>query len=126
MYPEQYRYTKEHEWIDASGEGPARVGITDHAQSELGDIVFVQLPEVGASLEAKASFGVVESVKAVSDIYMPVAGKVVAVNAALADKPELVNQDPHGEGWLCEVELADAAALEGLMSAGDYQGFLKG
>jgi glycine cleavage system H protein len=126
MYPEKYRYTKEHEWIDASGKKTARVGITDHAQSELGDIVAVQLPEVGAEYAGGAEFGVVDSVKAASPVYMPVAAKVVRVNQTLLDKPELVNQDPHGEGWFCEVELVDKGALAGLLSAGDYQVLLKG
>lgn len=126
MYPESFRYTKEHEWIDASGEGPAKVGITDHAQSELGDVVHVDLPEVDKDYAANASFGAVESVKAVSDVYMPVAGKVVAVNDALEGSPELVNSSPHEDGWLCQVEVADADALAGLMTASEYEAFLKG
>lgn len=124
MYPENFRYTKEHEWIDAGADGACAVGITEHAQGELGDVVFVQLPEVGKEYAADQSFGVVESVKAVSDIYMPVAAKVVEVNARLEENPELVNSDPHGEGWICKVEPADKGAVDALMSAGDYQGFV--
>ncbi len=126
MYPENYRYTREHEWIEADSKGSARVGITHHAQSELGDVVFVQLPDVGKSVEAARSFGVVESVKAVSDLYMPVPAKVVEVNSRLGEKPELVNQDPHGEGWIVKVQISDQAALAKLMTAAEYQAFLKG
>lgn len=126
MYSEKYRYTKEHEWIDASAAGSKRIGITDHAQGELGDVVFVQLAEVDKDYDAEESCGVIESVKAVSDVYMPLAGKVTAVNETLEDSPELVNSDPHGEGWLCEIELADESALEGLMTAAQYTEFLGG
>jgi glycine cleavage system H protein len=124
MYPENFRYTKEHEWVGPSEEGKHRIGVTQHAQKELGDVVFVQLAEVDESYAAEASFGVVESVKAVSDVYMPLAAKVVAVNEALEDTPELVNSDPHGEGWLCEVELEDVGAFEGLMTSAQYIEFV--
>lgn len=126
MYPESYRYTKEHEWIEVDADGAAKVGITQHAQGELGDIVFVELPETGKDFAAEASFGVVESVKAVSDLYMPVAGKVTEVNQALEATPELINQDPHGEGWILKLELADAGSLEALMDAQAYKAFVEG
>ncbi|MGH9803980.1 MAG: glycine cleavage system protein GcvH [Candidatus Acidiferrales bacterium] len=124
MYPENYRYTKEHEWIRVEG-GVGTVGITHHAQDKLGDIVFVELPAVGRKLEATESFGSVESVKAVSDIYCPVAGEVAEVNAALAEHPEILNQDPHGAGWLVKLKLADARAVDGLLSARDYEEFVR-
>ncbi len=126
MYPEKYRYTKEHEWVDASGSGAVRIGITDHAQSELGDIVFLESPEEGIDLEKDKELCTVESVKAVSPIYMPLTGKVTKVNGALEGTPELLNSDPHGEGWICEIEISDPASLEGLMSAAEYQDFVKG
>ena len=100
MYPESMRYTKEHEWIDVQDNNTARVGITDYAQKELGDIVYVELPTVGDEFEAGEAFGVVESVKAVSDLYMPIAGKVKEVNKELENQPELINQSPHEEGWI--------------------------
>lgn len=104
--PPELRYTKEHEWLRLEGD-EATVGITAYATEQLGDIVFVELPKVGRSLDQFATFGVVESVKAVSDLYAPISGEVVAVNEALADRPELVNQDPYGAGWLAVVEAAD-------------------
>jgi len=121
MYPTHLRYTKEHEWIDPTNPARARIGITDHAQSELGDIVGFELPEVDARFEQNATFGVVESVKAVSDLFMPVAGRVVSVNAALEEKPELVNESPHEHGWMMEVEVDDPKSLEALMDAGSYE-----
>jgi glycine cleavage system H protein len=123
MYPENFRYTKEHEWVLVEG-ATATVGITDHAQQELGDIVFVDLPKAGARLEQGASLGSVESVKAVSDIYTPVSGEVTEVNATLADKPEALNRDPHGAAWLVKVKLSNAAEVEGLLSAADYQAYI--
>lgn len=102
MYPENLKYTKEHEWVDLENK---RVGITYYAQEALGDVVFVELPEVGAELEVGESLGVVESVKAVSDIYAPVSGKVLAVNEELLDSPELINEDPYGKGWILEMEI---------------------
>ena len=124
MVPEDLRYTKNHEWVRLDG-GSATIGITDHAQSALGDIVFVELPEVGKSLSAGETFGVIESVKAASDCFMPVSGKITATNESLADSPETVNADPHGEGWLVKVDLADVAEVETLMDAPAYEAFLK-
>ncbi|HBY63038.1 MAG TPA: glycine cleavage system protein GcvH [Solibacterales bacterium] len=123
MYPDNYRYTKEHEWVSLEGDTGA-VGITDHAQGELGDIVYVDLPKVGAVIEQGATFGSVESVKAVSDIYAPVSGEVVEVNTALADKPETLNEDPHGGGWLVKIRLRNPEEIKQLMSAADYQSYL--
>jgi glycine cleavage system H protein len=120
MYPQGYRYTKEHEWIAVDG-GRGRIGVTDYAQKQLGDVVFVELPELGRKLKAGEQFGTVESVKAVSELYSPVAGEVVEVNAPLADKPETINQDPHGAAWMIVLQLDDPAAAEGLMDAGAYE-----
>ena len=118
-YPDDLRYSKEHEWVRAEGTR-ATIGITSFAADELGDIVFVELPEGGASLQQFQTFGVVESVKAVSDLFSPVSGEVVEVNEALRDAPELLNSDPFGEGWILKVELADAAELDVLMDAATY------
>jgi len=123
MYPENFRYTKEHEWVLVEGDA-ATIGITDHAQQELGDVVYVDLPQVGARLEQGASLGSVESVKAVSDIYAPVSGEVTAVNSTLADKPEALNRDPHGAAWLVKVKLANPAEAGGLLSAADYLAYV--
>ena len=112
-------YSKEHEWVRVEGDR-ATIGITDHAQGALGDIVFVELPEVGAALSQFASFGVVESVKAVSDLYAPVSGEVVEVNDALRESPELLNADPFGEGWIARVELANRGELDTLLDADAY------
>ena len=120
MYPENFRYTKEHEWVRVEGD-TGTVGITDHAQNELGDIVYVDLPKAGTRVEQGKSLGSVESVKAVSDIYSPVSGEVIEVNQALADAPEKLNQDPHGDGWLVKIRLSNPAEVDGLMSAADYQ-----
>jgi glycine cleavage system H protein len=122
-YPTEYRYTKDHEWIRVEGNR-ARVGITDHAQSELGDIVFVEFPSVGAQLKRGDSLGTVESVKAVGDVYAPVSGSVVEVNTALESAPETVNQSPHGEGWLVVLELTDPAEVDSLLDAPGYERFL--
>ena len=122
-YPNNLRYTKEHEWVRVEGE-IAVMGITEHAQQELGDIVYVDLPKPGASLEKGKSFGSVESVKAVSDIYAPVSGKVVEVNEALATAPEKINEDPHGEAWMVKIQFTDAAEIQQLLSAEDYQKYL--
>jgi glycine cleavage system H protein len=118
-YPDDLRYSKEHEWVRAEGTR-ATIGITSFAADELGDIVFVELPEVGAKLEQFGTFGVVESVKAVSDLYAPVSGEVVEVNDALGERPELLNSDPHGEGWIARLELSDTAELDALMDADAY------
>jgi glycine cleavage system H protein len=124
-YPENFRYTKEHEWILVEGD-TGTVGITDHAQKELGDIVYVDLPKPGAAVEAGKALGSVESVKAVSDIYSPVSGEVVAVNELLATAPEKLNEDPHGAAWLVKIRLGNPAELDGLMTASDYQAYLGG
>ena len=118
-YPDDLRYSKEHEWVRVDGSR-ATIGITSFAAEELGDIVFVELPEVGAVLKQFATFGVVESVKAVSDLFSPVSGEVMEVNDALRDAPELLNSDPFGEGWIAKVELADPAELDALMDAAAY------
>jgi glycine cleavage system H protein len=119
VIPEELRYTDAHEWVRDLGDGLVRIGITDHAQSQLGDVVFVQLPEVGAAVEAGAPVGEVESTKSVSEIYSPLSGEVVAVNTALADTPELVNAGPYGEGWMVELRVADGAQPE-LLDAAAY------
>jgi len=123
MYPENFRYTKEHEWVLVDGE-TGTIGITDHAQEELGDIVYVDLPKVGTKLEQGKSLGSVESVKAVSDVYSPISGEVTEVNGALADTPEKLNEDPHGAAWLIKVRLTTPAQVAGLMSAADYQAYI--
>lgn len=119
VIPEELRYTDAHEWVRDLGDGVVRVGITDHAQSQLGDVVFVQLPEVGTAVEAGSPVGEVESTKSVSEIYSPLAGEVVAVNEALADTPELVNAGPYGEGWMLELRVADGDGPE-LLDAAAY------
>jgi glycine cleavage system H protein len=119
--PEELRYTEDHEWARAEG-GRVRVGITDYAQDALGDVVFVQLPELGSTVEAGGSIGEVESTKSVSDIYAPVAGTVVEINNELGDAPQRLNEDPYGEGWICVIEPSDAAALDGLLDADGYRG----
>jgi glycine cleavage system H protein len=119
MYPDDLRYSKEHEWVRADGE-QATIGITSFAAGELGDIVFVELPDVGATLSQFGTFGVVESVKAVSDLFAPVSGEVVEVNEALRDQPELLNSEPFAGGWIAKVRLSDAAELDSLMDASAY------
>lgn len=120
MIPDDLRYTAEHEWVRPSG-GTVRVGITDFAQDSLGDIVFVELPESGRAVTAGESVGELESTKSVSDLYSPVAGTVTARNEAVVADPALVNTDPYGEGWLVEIELADASAVDGLLDAAAYE-----
>jgi len=122
-YPNDRKYTKEHEWIKVSGD-TGTVGITDYAQHALGDVVFVELPKVGAKLAANQSLGTVESVKAVSEIYSPVTGEVMEVNGALANAPETINQDPHGAAWLIKIKLSNPADLSGLMDAAVYQAYI--
>ena len=122
-YPTQYRYTKEHEWIDAKG-GTATIGITDYAQHELGDVVFVELPAAGTKLVAGKTFSSVESVKAVSEIYAPANGEVIEGNTALQNKPETINSDPHGAGWLVKIKLDDAKETAGLMDAKAYEAYV--
>ena len=122
-YPENYRYTKEHEWVRVEGD-QGTIGITDHAQHELGDIVFVDLPKSGTKVTKRQSFGSVESVKAVSDIYAPVSGEVSSSNDLLSRNPEKLNQDPHGDAWLIKVKLSSSDETSGLMSAADYQKYI--
>ena len=123
-YPEDYKYTKEHEWIAVEGN-EGTVGITYHAQAELGDVVYVELPAVGDHLEAGQPFGTIESVKAVSELYAPVSGKVTEVHEELLDQPELVNEDPHGAAWMVRVSMTDSSEMEGLLSFSDYVSFLE-
>jgi glycine cleavage system H protein len=122
-YPTQFKYSKDHEWIDVKGD-VATVGITDYAQGELGDVVFVELPAVGAKVTSGKTFGSVESVKAVSEIYAPASGEVVEANGALAQKPEAINTDPHTAGWLIKVKLANPAELGALMDAAAYETYI--
>jgi glycine cleavage system H protein len=120
--PQELQYTAEHEYVRRSEQGDVvTIGITDYAQGELGDVVFVELPSVGDSLEAGAAFGTIEAVKAVSELFCPVAGEVVEVNDALDANPDLVNSDPYGEGWMIRLKLRDTADLEGLMDAAAYE-----
>ena len=123
MYPENFRYTKEHEWVNVEGD-TGTIGITDHAQKELGDIVYVDLPKVGATAEKGKTFGSVESVKAVSDIYSPLSGEVTAVNDLLTASPEKLNEDPHGDAWLVKIKLSAPDEIKRLLSAEDYQKYL--
>jgi glycine cleavage system H protein len=122
-YPDNYKYTKQHEWVSAEGS-EATVGITDHAQHELGDIVFVALPKVGSQATKGQTFGSVESVKAVSDIYAPVSGEITAVNDLLAQSPEKLNEDPQGEAWLIKIKLSSPDEINELMNAADYQKYV--
>ena len=124
MYPQEYRYSKEHEWVKTE-EDVCTVGITHFAQDELGEVVFVELPEVGQSFDAHDEIGSIESVKAVAEVYTPVAGEVVAANETLADAPERVNEDPHGDGWLVRIKISSPSDLDGLMSAEEYEEFLE-
>jgi len=123
MYPAGYRYTKEHEWINVEGS-VGTIGITDYAQQELGDVVFVELPKVGAQIKAGQSFGTVESVKAVSEIFSPVSGDIAEVNSLLVDSPEKINSDPHTSAWLVKVRLADAKEIDSLMDATTYEAYV--
>lgn len=122
-FPGNLKYTREHEWARKEG-GETVVGITSYAQEELGDIVFLELPKVGTVIARGKTFGVVESVKAVSDLYAPVSGKVTRVNEALVDAPETVNEDPYGKGWMIALEVKEEGELDSLLSAGDYQAFV--
>lgn len=121
--PKELKYSEEHEWVRVEGN-KAYIGITDFAQSELGDIVFVELPEEGDEVEQDGSFGSVESVKTVSELYSPVSGKVIEVNGNLEDSPELVNESPYGDGWMIVVEMADVSELEKLMTAEEYENMI--
>lgn len=119
MFPENYKYTKDHEWLSLEGD-TGTIGITDYAQKELGDIVFVELPEVGQELKVGETMGNIESVKAVSELFSPVTGTVVEVNQSLEDQAEILNQDPHGTGWIVKIRLSDLGELDGLMDAAAY------
>lgn len=119
--PEELKYTESHEWVRDTGDGTVTVGITDHAQETMGDLVFVELPEAGRQVKSQDSCGVVESVKAASDIYSPIDGEVTEANEALSDAPETVNQDPYGAGWIFKVRISDPAQLERLLDATAYE-----
>ena len=121
MIPEDLRYTTEHEWVSGDGSGPVRVGITHYAQDALGDIVFVQLPDEGTTVQAGESLGEIESTKSVSEIYAPIGGTVVAKNATLTDEPELINAEPYAAGWLVEIAADDPSAIDGLLDADAYR-----
>jgi glycine cleavage system H protein len=124
-FPKELKYTKDHEWTKTEGN-TITIGVTDHAQSALGDIVFCELPQVGRNLKNHETFGVVESIKAVSDLFSPVAGKVIAINSALTDQPSDINQDPYGKAWMIKLEVADAAAAtQDLMNADTYAKFVE-
>jgi len=123
-FPEDLKYTREHEWVSIEGS-VATIGITDHAQEQLGDVVFVELPGVGDRMEKADAFGVVESTKAVSDVYAPLSGEVTEVNDDLPDNPELINEDPYGDGWMVKVAIGDQADLEDLMTADEYRKFIE-
>lgn len=125
MYPDDYYYTKDHEWLKVDGKR-VTVGITDFAQKQLGDVVYMELPKVGTQLEFHQSLGVVESVKAVSDIYSPISGEVIEVNTKLNDSPEIVNEDPHGKGWIARLKIKDESEIERLMTVSEYEKFLEG
>ncbi|MGH3472310.1 MAG: glycine cleavage system protein GcvH [Nocardioidaceae bacterium] len=122
MYPDDLKYTPEHEWVRSTGEGSTevRVGITDYAQDALGDIVYAQLPDVGAEVESGSAMGELESTKSVSDLFAPISGTIKARNEALESTPELCNTDPYGEGWIVDIELSDPSQLDGLLSSADY------
>ncbi|MCR4409020.1 MAG: glycine cleavage system protein GcvH [Candidatus Saccharicenans sp.] len=125
MYPDNLYYTKDHEWVKLEGD-EAVVGITDFAQKQLGDIIYVDLPQPGKVLEARQAIGSVESVKSVSDVYSPVSGEVVAANSELAQTPDLINKDPHGQGWIVRLKIKDKSELNNLMKAADYEKYLEG
>lgn len=124
-FPEDVRYAESHEWVKVAGE-TAKIGITDYAQDQLGDIVFVELPDIGESFEKGAEFGTVESVKAVSELYIPVSGEIVAINEALEDAPELINNTPFSDGWMIEVKLDDSSEVDALLDKDAYLSTLKG
>lgn len=124
MYPDDRRYSKEHEWVLIESDGRALVGITEYAQEQLGDVVFVELPEPGTKLDQFGKMGEIESVKAVSDIYTPLTGEVAEINQAIVDKPELVNTEPHGNGWLARLASVDSNQLDTLLTADAYESYL--
>ena len=123
--PDDLKYSKSHEWVRVNDDGTVTIGVTDHAQAQLGDLVYVEVPDEGRELEAEEACAVVESVKVASDVYAPLAGTVAAANEALADTPEAVNNDAYGDGWLIRLKPADAAAVNALMSAAEYQAFVE-
>ncbi|TWP52214.1 glycine cleavage system protein GcvH [Lentzea tibetensis] len=125
MIPEELRYTEEHEWVARTGEDTVRIGITDYAQEQLGDVVFVQLPEIGQTVNPGDTLGEVESTKSVSDIFAPLEGEVVSRNDQLDQQPELVNTDPYGEGWMIELRLTDPASADDLLDAGGYKALVE-
>lgn len=121
--PSELKYTKEHEWVKVEA-GVATIGITDWAQGELGDIVFVELPDVGAEIDKMETFGTIEAVKAVSELYLPVSGKIVEINGSLEDDPMVINRDPYGDGWMIKLEIADSSQIDDLLDAGGYQNLI--
>lgn len=123
-FPENLKYTKDHEWILVEGN-QATIGITDFAQDSLGDVVMVELPEIGADFSQDGTIGVVESVKSVSDVFSPVTGKIVEVNQDLLDSPEIINEDPYEKGWFCKIELSDGSEVDGLMDVGTYRDLIE-
>jgi glycine cleavage system H protein len=125
MYPKDFYYSKDHEWVKIEGDN-ATVGITDFAQKHLGDVVYIELPAIGTRLDVHQTIGVVESVKAVSDVYSPISGEVIAVNDGLNDSPEMMNQDPHGKGWIIRMKVKDKTDQEKLMNSVDYEKYLEG
>ena len=125
IVPEKLRYSQDHEWVAVDGD-TVRIGITDYAQDALGDVVFVELPEVGAEVAAGGSFGEVESTKSVSDLYAPLSGEVIEINSDLIDSPERLNDDPYGEGWICVIRVSDSSQLDGLLDADAYQTLIEG
>lgn len=125
-YPKGLRYSREHEWVMVEGDDTGVIGISDFAQNELGDVVYVEAPELGEKISKDDPFGAVESVKAVSDLYAPVSGTVVEVNDALPETPELINEDPYGEGWIIKVSLSDVEELDDLMNAEEYEEYCEG
>lgn len=124
--PDDLRYSSDHEWAAAEDDGRVRVGITDYAQDALGDVVYVELPAVGAAVEAGESFGEIESTKSVSDLYAPISGTIVEVNGDLVDGPERINSDPYGDGWICVIQPQDASSVTSLLDAGAYQRLIEG
>lgn len=125
MYPNNFHYTKDHEWVEVKGD-IATVGITDYAQNHLGDVVYIELPAIGKALDAHSTIGTIESVKAVSEIFSPVSGEVIEANGALNNFPEVVNQDPHGKGWIIRLKMKNKGDLQALMNAADYEKYLEG
>ncbi|MEC9474595.1 MAG: glycine cleavage system protein GcvH [Candidatus Neomarinimicrobiota bacterium] len=122
--PAEIKYTKEHEWISLDGE-VAMIGITDHAQSQLGDIVFVELPDVDREISQNETFGVIEAVKTVADLFAPVKGLIIEINSSLEDSPDLINSDPYGTGWIIKVKVSDSSQYDSLMSSDEYEEFIK-